>query len=294
MERNPSRATLGAFVAAVVIGGTNFLAVRYSNEDLAPLFGATVRFATAALFLLAVTRLRRLPLPHGAEAVGAGIWGLMGFGLAYGLLYYALVGLSAGTTSVIVAASPLVTLALAVVHGQERFSLPGILGGCLAIAGIGLVSIRSLGGDLSPRYLIAALLAVVAIAESSVVIKGFPQAHPVTTNAVGMGIGALFLAPTSLVLGEAWTMPRLGRTWLVLVYLVVVGSVGLFGLFLFVIKTWTASASVYALALMPVVAVSLGTVIADEPVTWELLAGTALVIAAVYVAVLSGRRQQVT
>ncbi|MQB00894.1 MAG: EamA family transporter [Actinobacteria bacterium] len=292
MDRSasPDRLTLAAFAGAVIIGGGNFVAVRFSNEDLDPLWGAGIRFAAASLLLFAIVRLRRLPLPRGRAAWGAAIYGLLGFGVSYAFLYYALVGLEAGTSSVILASTPLVTLALAVLHGQERFSLKGIVGGLLAIAGIGILSTSTLGGDLSPRYFIAALLGVVAVAESSVIVKSFPKAHPVTTNAVGMAAGASLLVVASLVGGEDWIVPRTGRTWLVLGWLVVFGSVGLFVLFLYVIGRWTASATVYAVTLMPVVAVTLGALLADEDVTLGLVLGGGLVLLAAYVGAISQRK----
>jgi drug/metabolite transporter (DMT)-like permease len=219
------------------------------------------------------------------------IYGVLGFGIAYALLYYALVGLSAGTTSVIMASVPLFTLVLAVVHGQERFSIRGVVGGLLAIAGIGLLSTGSLGGEVRPIYFIAGLLAVAAVAESSVVIKGLPKADPVATNAVGMGVGTIFLVVFSLVLREPWVLPQEGQTWLALAWLVVAGSVGLFILYLYVMSHWTASATNYAVTLMPVVAVTLGALFADEVVSLQLIGGGALVVLAVYVGALSQSRQ---
>ncbi|MDQ3983018.1 MAG: EamA family transporter [Actinomycetota bacterium] len=285
----PDRSTLAAFAGAVVIGGTNFIAVRFSNEELDPLFGAGIRFVAAALLLFALMRLQRIRMPRSAEAVGPAVYGLLGFGVSYALLYYALVGLTAGTAAVFMAATPLVTLVLAVLHGQERFTARGVAGGVLAVVGILVISLDSLGGDLRPVYLIAALLGVVTVAESSVVVKGLPQTHPVTTNAVGMAAGGLLLVAASLAFREDWVVPERAKTWMVLAWLVVAGSVGLFVLFLFVIARWTASATVYALTLMPVVAVTLGALVADEPVTIELIAGGALVMTAVYVGALSGR-----
>ncbi|HEX2057726.1 MAG TPA: EamA family transporter [Actinomycetota bacterium] len=283
----PDRITLGAFAGAVAIGGSNFVAVKFSNDDLDPLFGAGIRFAAAALLLLLLMRAQRLPAPRGRAATGAATYGLLAFGVSYGLLYFALQGLSAGTAAVLMATTPLITLVLAVLHRQERFTARGIAGGLLAVAGLAVISVDSLGGDLRPAYLLAALLGVVAVAESSVLVKGFPQAHPITTNAIGMVAGALLLLAASLVFGEDWTVPATARTWGVLAWLVVPGSIGLFALFVFVIKRWTASATVYALTLMPVVAITLGAVLADEPVTVELVAGGALVMAAVYVGALS-------
>lgn len=284
---SPDSKTLLAFAGAVVIGGVNFLAVKLSNEELAPLFGATIRFAGAALLLFAIAFARRTPLPKGRAAWGAALYGLLGFGFAYGLLYFALVGLGPGTTSVVMAAVPLVTLILAVVHRQERFSLRGVVGGLLAIAGIALLSTNSVSGDVRPIYFLSALLAVVAVAESSVVIKGFPKADPITTNAVGMAVGTVFLSVVSLVRGEPWVVPQTAQTWVVLAWLIALGSIGLFVLFLYVIARWTASASVYALTLMPVIAVTLGTLFADEKLSLELLGGGALVLVAVYVGALS-------
>ncbi len=294
MDQLPERATLAAFAGAVFFGGTNFIAVKFSNEELPPLFGSGIRFAAAALLLLGLMRLRRLPFPSASDARGPAVYGILGFAVSYAFLYYALQGLTAGTTAVFVASTPLITLVLAVFHRQERFTARGLIGGALAVAGIALISFDSLGGDLRPIYLISAMLGVVAIAESSVLIKGFPQAHPITTNAIGMSVGGLLLLGASLALREDWMVPQRAKTWLVLLWLITAGSVGLFVLFLYVIKRWTASATVYALALMPVVAVTLGTFVADEPVTIGLIVGAGLVITAVYVTTLSPKLPKAT
>lgn len=283
------RGTIAVFAGAVFIGGTNFVAVKFSNEDLDPMFGAAIRFGAAALLFVAIGVALRVPWPRGRAALGAAIYGLLGFGVAYALLYYALVGITAGTTSLILASVPLLTLILAVAHRQERFTTRGLVGGVLAIVGITLLSARSLGGDLRPIYVGAALLSAVAVAESSVAIKAFPRAHPVTTNALGMGVGTIFLVVASLAFDERWILPATGRTWAVLGYLVVAGSVGLFALFLFLISRWTASATVYVLTLMPVVAVTLGALLADESVTPDVIAGGLLVLGAVYIGALHKR-----
>lgn len=286
----PDRSTLAAFAGAVVIGGANFPAVKLSNEELDPLFGAAVRFASAALLLFLLARLRRWPLPRGRAALGAALYGLLGFGFAYGFLYFALVGLSPGMASIVTAAVPLVTLALAVAHGQERFTRRGVVGGLLAIAGIGVLSARAISGDLPPVYLLSAAMGVAAIAESTVVVKRFPRAHPFTTNAIGMATGAGFLVIASLIFREEWIIPEAGQTWLVLTWLVLAGSIGLFALFLYVVARWTASATVYALTLMPIVAVTLGVLFTNEELSIELIFGAALVMFAVYVGALSGGR----
>jgi drug/metabolite transporter (DMT)-like permease len=290
MNRSQDHKTHAAFAGTVFIGGANFIAVSLSNQELPPLYGASLRFALAAMLFLVIGRIWRVPPARSRSTVGAAIYGILGFGVSYALLYYSLVGLSAGSVAVILASVPLVTLLIAVVLGQERLSARGLVGGLLAIAGIGVLSVTTLGGDLSRSYLIAAILATVAVSASSVVAKAFPEVHPVNMNGIGMAAGTILLAAGSLVLAEPWALPRERMTWMALGWLVLMGSVGLFQLFLYVIKRLSASATVYAVAAMPVVAVGLGVVMLDQPATMEVIAGGALVIAAVYIGAISRMR----
>jgi drug/metabolite transporter (DMT)-like permease len=279
--------TLAAFVGATVIGGANFVAVSVSNQELAPLWGAALRFGAAAALFFLLASVRRVPLPRGRDARGAALYGLLGFGGAYAGLYVALVGLGAGTVSVVMASVPLFTLGLATALGQERLSTRGIVGGLLAVAGIGVLSVGTAGGDVGGFYFIAALAGTLCAAGSSVVARALREVHPLMMNAIGMTTGCLLLLIGSAVLGEAWAGPRQPGTLAAVAWLVLLGSIGLFQLFLYVIRRWTASATVYSITAMPVVAVLLGVVLLGQPVTASVAVGGGLVAAAVYVGALS-------
>lgn len=289
MKTTPDSKTYAAFFLTMIIGGANFIAVSLSNRELPPLFGATLRFALATLLFFFLARVWRIPLARGRDAVGAVIYGLLNVGAAYALLYYALVGLNAGTVAVIVASVPLFTLGIAVIFGQERLSINRIAGGILAI--IGIVILRGFGGEFILSYFVAALLGAIAIAASSVVAKAYPNVHPLNMNSIGAAAGTLLLAVSSLIFGEQWVFPDENTTLFAVGWLVIAGSVGLFQLYLFVIKRWTASATVYALTGMPVIAAVLGIFILDQPITMGVLIGGALVIAAVYVGAIARQRE---
>ena len=284
--------TLAAFVGVVVVGGANFVAVKETVAELDPLYGAAGRFALAGLVFLALLALTRTQLPRGAALLGAVIYGVLGFGIAYALMYFALVRLNVGVAAVLMASVPVFTLLLAVLQRLERLTVRGLAGGALAVAGIAVLSVNAFGGEVPLRYLLAAIVAPVVVAESTIVVKRFPRTDPIATNAVGMLTGAALLALASVAAGEAWTVPQAGATWLASVWLVLAGSVGLFWLFLVVVKRWTASASTFALPLMPVVAVALAVVLQGAGVGWPELAGGALVIAAVYFGVLHRERER--
>jgi hypothetical protein len=52
--------TLVAFVAVVILGGSNAVAVRFSNFELPPFWGATIRFASAAAIFWFILLIRML------------------------------------------------------------------------------------------------------------------------------------------------------------------------------------------------------------------------------------------
>ncbi|MEK6221639.1 MAG: EamA family transporter, partial [Chloroflexota bacterium] len=72
-------------------------------------------------------------------------------------------------------------------------------------------------------------------------------------------------------------------TWIAVGWLSIIGSVGLFTLFLYVVKRWSASATAYAPTGMPLIAAGLGVIMLNQPITVEVMAGGALVIIAVFV-----------
>src|SRR5829696_10532590 len=93
---SPGRLTLTAFGAAVLIGGSNFVAVKFSNAELAPLYGAAVRFTAAGAIFAVLAVAFAVPRPRGAAILGDAIYGTLAFGGAYGLLYFALLEISIG------------------------------------------------------------------------------------------------------------------------------------------------------------------------------------------------------
>jgi drug/metabolite transporter (DMT)-like permease len=286
-------ATLGAFAGVVIVGGANFIAVKDTVAELDPLYGAALRFGLACVIFFAILVALRIPLPRGRALAGAAIYGLLGFGTAYALLYIALVELTAGVASVLMATVPLATLALAALQRTERFTARGLAGGALAVGGIAVLSVHSLSGDVPFPYLLAALVAPVAVAQSTIVAKRFPRTDPIAANAIGMLAGTALLALASLAWGESWAVPQARDTWLAVAWLVVAGSVGMFWLYLLIVRRWTASATSYVLPLMPIVAVALDAGLNDEPIGPEVIAAGVLVIAGVYIGVLRGWRAPV-
>src|SRR3954468_11152043 len=92
----------------------------------------------------------------------------------------------------------------------------------------------------------------------------------------------------SLAAVEAHPLPRLPETQLALLYLSTIGAIGLFGLVLFVLGRWTASASSYSLVIMPLVAIATGAMLRGEAVAPFFIVGVIVVGVGVYIGALSG------
>lgn len=288
----PDRATLFAFGTFVLIGGFNFVAVRFSNRELAPMLGAGVRFTVAALILLAVVALRRLPMARGKALKAAVLYGLLNFTAAYGLAYWALTTLPAGIGAVLFAATPLFTVFLAPLHGIEQFRVRGLVGSLITLVGIVILA-NPTGADRLPWLSLLAMLgSAAAAAEAGVVLKLLPSAHPISTNAVAMAIGGPLLLGASGLIGESWGLPAKTETWVAVSYLAVIGSVGLFGLFLFVLRRWSATGTSYATALIPVITVIVGSLLASEAITLPMVVGGVIVLVGVYIGALAGTPEE--
>lgn len=272
-----------------MFGGANFVAAHFSNQELPPSFGAGLRFAGAALVFLALVAVRRIPLPQGQALLGTVLFGIL-LAPANALAFWAILRLPAAVAGVIFASVPLFTLFFALLHGLEAFRWRGLIGGLLAIAGIGVIRNAPLSLELPLISVLAVVVAAACAAEAGVVIKKFPPSHPVATNGLAMAIAALLLFVTSMILREPWSIPSRQATWAALGHLVLLGSVALLSLYLYILKRWTASGASYQIVLMPLVTLVFGAWLADQPITAGVMLGGAVVLAGVYVGALSHPR----
>ena len=287
MSSRPAPLTLVAFGLVVLIGGTNFVAVRLSNRELPPLFGAGFRFGLAAVLTIVIAVAVRSSFPRGRALVGALTFGVLNFFVAYALFYRGMQHVPAALGAVFFGAVPLFTFVLSVVQGIERFRWRGVLGAVIAIAGVGAM-VRAPAAAAVPLLSLAAVgLSAVAAAQAAVTIKRFPTVAPIPMNAVGMTVGAVLLLAASVIAGEQWSLPAREATRYALAFMVPIGSVGLFVLYVLVVQRWTASGASYQFVLYPIVAAIAAAIVLGERLDLSLAAGGALVIVGTYVGALA-------
>lgn len=286
----PDNLTLVAFFFLVLIGGSNAVAVRFSNLELPPFWGAATRFLATSLVFWAIILTRRISLPAGRALLGTLLYGVLAIGASYGFIYWGILDVQASLAMIILALGPLLTMLFAVVHRLEPFRLRGLVGALTALAGIILAVGQELGTSVPLLSLLALLAGAACIAEGSVVFKLFPPTHPTATNAIASTTGALILVLVSILAGEPWFLPTTPTTWAAFTYLALIGSVILFYLYLLVLSRWTASATSYAFLLFPVATIIIAAWLSHEVVTPRFLAGGFIVLAGVWIGALQPTR----
>jgi drug/metabolite transporter (DMT)-like permease len=286
-SKRPDGLTLLAFAIVCLVGGTNFVAVRLSNRELPPFYGAGIRFVAASVLLFAIATLTRTAMPKGKAWYGPLSFGFLSFFIAYAFFYWGAQEVPAALGGLLFGTVPLTTFVLSVLQRVERFRLRALVGAAVAIAGVAVMAGSPTDGVVRGPYLAAVIISTVAAAQGTIVLKRFPAVHPFVTNAIGMGLAGILLLVLSQLSGEAWLVPAQATTRWTLLFLIPIGSVGLFILFVFVIQRWTATGASYQFVLFPPVSAVMAALLLDEPLNWSLAAGVVLVVAGTYVGALA-------
>lgn len=165
----------------------------------------------------------------------------------------------------------------------------------VGLAGLAVLTSPGLSGEvrLSGVLLVVAASVLWSLGSFSAPRLKLP-ANPFTGSAYQMFAGGAAAVVVGLLRGEHRGLDPAAfstASWLALGYLTVVGSLVGFTAYVWLLQAAPLSlVSTYAYV-NPVVAVALGTLILDEALTWPILVGGAIVVAAVGVIVGTERRK---
>ena len=292
--RQPDRLTLLAFAGVVVLGGGNAIAVKQSVIELDPYWSAAFRFLIAGLLLVAIVVVAGRSLPRGRSLAGAVVYGAVTFSGSFGFIYPALREVPAGTAMIFLALVPLETFGLAILQGQERFRVHGLIGALIALTGVVIVVVDQANANIPLLSLLFILAGTLFIAEGTIILKWVPRSDPFATNGTAMLAATVVLLVMSWIAGEAWVIPQQMMTWAALAYLIVGGSIVLFALYLYALQRWTASGVSYSTLLMPLVTIPVAAVLLGETISLSFLVGGGIALLGVYVGAILPSRPRKT
>jgi drug/metabolite transporter (DMT)-like permease len=269
------------------IWGTTWAAIQIGLRGLPPFTGVSVRFALAGVMILLYAWARGIRL--GREARERRLWlvtGGLAFAGSYGIIYWGEQWVPSGLTSVLFATFPLFVAILAhFLLPGERLPAMGALGILIGFAGTGVIfseDLRGLGGGEVAKAAAIILVSPFVSAVSSVAVKrwgaGIP---PASLTGIPM-LGAAAVLGAIAVATERHRPLTFDATSIgALLYLAIAGTVVTFLLYYWLLANVRATQAALLAYLIPLVAVAVGVLWLDEPMTGRILTGSMLVVAGV-------------
>jgi drug/metabolite transporter (DMT)-like permease len=290
----PRALTWTLYAALVLVWSSTWVVIAVGLEDIAPFFGAGIRFSTAGLGLLIGAAVFRRSLR--TDWVLAAIVGILPFATTYGLIYWAEQYVPSGLTAVLFGVIPLyVALIAGVVLPAEPLRPRLLLGVGVALGGLVLGFSQSLHLGAGEHTLLAAVAVVLspigsAIGNVMIKIRG-AKLDPLVMNGWAMLGGGLLLlavsAPTEDWGATTWSATAIGS----ILYLAVFGTAFTFVTLTVLIRELPTVTVSFVAMIIPFGALALGALFRDEEVTAIAVGGALLVVSGIAVAQFPVRRK---
>ena len=283
-----------AGLAVVILWASAFPAIQVAAPAMGPIGLSFARLFIATVALLIVGLVKRIRVPRPRDLgwiIACGFFGMTSYQL---LLNWGELYVPAGTASIIVAAAPLVSVAVARILFAERISRITIVGSAIALGGVVIVCLARSG---------VALSAAVWIVVAAMVVQGayHPLQRPLLRRYSGLEVACY-----AMVAGTLMTVPvapfavdgLLGAgaaAWLAAVWLGLMPSALGFVLWGYAVGRMSVAASTSMLYLVPPAAVLIAWAwLGELPIVAELIGGVIVLLGVITISqlprILASRR----
>ncbi|MEQ8968755.1 MAG: EamA family transporter [Azospirillaceae bacterium] len=283
------------FAVLCLAWGSTWIAIKIGVMDAPPLTYAGTRFVAAGILVLGFQWLRG---GRAAIAVAkADRWRLFGvsalvIAVCFGLIFWGERHVSAGLTAIVVQGLIPIALPLfAAITAVEPLTRARMVAAAIGVTGLAIVfapTAATPGTTLGLVGLLAITAGTLAYCAGSVRSRAILSRHSAVSIAGWQSLiggflailAAAFLEPNAITEIDRFFLPHVLAAWL---WLVLVGSVVGFVLYIVLLKEWGASrVSVYAFV-TPLVAIVLEAVILGEVVAPLEAGGAAVLFLAVWI-----------
>ncbi len=271
------------FLTMVLFAGNN-VAVHFSNLELQPMWGATLRLAISSLILWIGIGVAHMGIPRGKMMMGSVVYGFFLLGINIPLFYWGLLEVSPATASVIYASIPAMTVLLVGLTGrplrlEERTRWSALIGALVALFGISVVFADSLSLHLPASSVACLVLGAMSVSFAGVLLKTktMENAERMPLVAISTTVATCMVLPLALLMGERLVLPAELTTQESLIWLVFGTTLGYYSLSV-LYKKWIASKASFVNVLTPLVTIAASSVLSIGEITPYFLAGTIIVL----------------
>jgi drug/metabolite transporter (DMT)-like permease len=277
------------FAAMSFLWGIPYLLIKEAVDTLAPAMVVAGRTSIGALVLLPIAARRGALRPALERWPWVLAFAAIEMAGPFMLLSHAEQTLPSGLTGLLVATVPLFGAVMAFLMGDRSVLSPVRIGGlCIGILGVALIVSGSSGDGTVTGVAVAEVMAVAVLYSiAPFIVSGRLSGAPgIGTAALSLSAAALLYVPIGLLTQDGTPSNRsIGAT----VLLGVVCSAVAFVVFFRLINEVGPTRATLFTYVNPVVALTLGTVVLDEPLSTGLLVGFPIVLVGCWLAA-SGAR----
>jgi drug/metabolite transporter (DMT)-like permease len=285
------------FLLITLIWGSTWIVIKDQLGTVPAVWSVSYRFYVAGAAMLAIALLRGEGLRIGRGGfVLAAMLGTFQFVVNYSFVYAAELYITSGLAAVVFALLVVPNTILAWLFFGQRVTGRFALGSAVAMAGVALLFVQEIRHAATPAESVLTGLALVLVAVLAASISNVMQIMPaIKARPVAplLGWAMLYGATANAVFGWAYVgppavEPRLGY-WLGIVYLGLIASALAFWLYYDIIRKIGPAKAAYSSVLIPMIAMIISTF--AEGYRWSplALAGGALALAGLVIALRSSR-----
>ncbi len=285
------------FILLGAIWSSSFMWIKIAVQEVGPITLVAFRALFGLFFCVVVISIQRVSWPRTFKTwLPLLIVGLTNVAIPFFLISWGEKSIDSAVASILDATVPLFTILMAhFLLQDDKMTMPKVLGLLIGFAGIIILMSKDIGG--SPSSLLGQLAVVVAsmfYAGSAVYVRKTTEDVPGIVRSAGPLVSAtatMWLA--AFLFERPLTIPHLGITWVALLFLGVLGSGLAFVLAYYLIHEIGPTRTTMVTYLFPLGGVILGIAILHEQLTWQVIAGAALIIASLAVSNWEPRKQEI-
>jgi len=250
------------FSIVCISWGTTWLSIKIAVESTPPMTAAGLRFLIAFPLFLLFAKIGNVPvfLPKEHRRFLIFIT-LMYFSAPYFLINYGELSVSSGLTALLFSSMPVFILIFSNIILKEKIYLSQYIG--IAIGFFSLTMIVNAQGLLLSFSDLLGVLAILAAAIMHAFCYVITKERGknisiITYNTLPIGIAGLLLTTTGLVFESPQFAAITARSWMALVYLGIVASVGGFIAYFYLLKRLSPVVLSFVFIIFPVFAIIIG------------------------------------
>lgn len=271
---------LSLFIAAALIWGSTWLAIKFQLGVVDPLVSIFYRFLLAAIIIFIYLWISRNNLKYNLKQhLFMALLGFLLFGINYWLVYLAEIHITSGLVAIIFSTIVFLNIFFGALFLKSKIRPVVLVGALIGFTGISLVFKAEIADfNLSSQSSIALIIALIGSISASLgnITSAYNQMKKIPviqSNAFGMLYGSFFMLIFALLLDKPFNFDPSVSYILSLLYLAIFGSVIAFTCYLTLLGKIGADRAGYITLIIPIIAIILSSIFETLKLDFFMLIG---------------------